>query len=290
MVSAISIPISDQTMDQLEATIEHGHRTFLEVCYALLEIRHRKLYRERQYNTFEEYCRERWGWSADYGYKMICSADVTQQLVDHDLPPPKNERQVRKLARIKDPEQRVDTWKHIGEQHGAQATTSDIQHEVDQRLGVDFSKKLEKRRQEERESQPFETLITDPQGERRKANMRHRYSQGRGRVRDLLDMKPGDWVPVFDEDDFKGTRDLIARMRQWCYAMEKEMGGIGIRLVAGNQPSVVKPAKSARMVTVRCRTHQCLHVAHRNSQHGDEAAPGAMDHHRHPVCRFQRME
>jgi hypothetical protein len=30
---------------------------------ALLEIRDQRLYREAGYRTFEEYCKERWGWS-----------------------------------------------------------------------------------------------------------------------------------------------------------------------------------------------------------------------------------
>jgi hypothetical protein len=35
----------------------------IDVGLALLEIRDQRLYREAGYRTFEEYCKERWGWS-----------------------------------------------------------------------------------------------------------------------------------------------------------------------------------------------------------------------------------
>ena len=45
---------------ELETVIESGIRTFVDVGRALLEIRDSRLYRE-SYPTFDEYCRERWG-------------------------------------------------------------------------------------------------------------------------------------------------------------------------------------------------------------------------------------
>lgn len=46
----------------------------LAVRAALLEIRDRKLYREN-HNTFEDYCREQWGWRAEQTYIDVKLAD-----------------------------------------------------------------------------------------------------------------------------------------------------------------------------------------------------------------------
>lgn len=58
------------------------------------------LYRERGYGTFEEYCQQRWGWSRDYGYKLIRSAEVIRAIgsVDNCLQLPSTESQARELV------------------------------------------------------------------------------------------------------------------------------------------------------------------------------------------------
>ena len=54
---------------ELEAIVERGQKTFLEVGRALREIRDGRLYK-KNYSTFEEYCQRRWGMgrSAAYAY------------------------------------------------------------------------------------------------------------------------------------------------------------------------------------------------------------------------------
>jgi len=52
-----------EALQQYEAVIEKGLQTFYEVGQALAFIREKKLYRA-EYKTFEDYCRERWGISA----------------------------------------------------------------------------------------------------------------------------------------------------------------------------------------------------------------------------------
>lgn len=46
---------------------------------ALLKIRDKQLYRS-EYRTFEEYCRERWGFSKSYGKKLVDAAEVIEVL------------------------------------------------------------------------------------------------------------------------------------------------------------------------------------------------------------------
>ena len=60
---------------QLEAVIERGLETFVEVGLALAEIRDGRPYRET-HSTFEAYLRERWSMSRSRGYRLIDAAHV----------------------------------------------------------------------------------------------------------------------------------------------------------------------------------------------------------------------
>lgn len=100
-----------RTLKQLEAVIESGMQTFIEVGNALLEIRKNRLYRD-SFATFEDYCRERWGWRRDYADKQIRAAAVMRNL-DVSAPSlhtivcaPQNEAQARELAQLPPEQQR----------------------------------------------------------------------------------------------------------------------------------------------------------------------------------------
>ena len=93
-------------LDALESVIAAGQKTFVEVGDALLEIRDSKLYKERGFKTFDDYCKGRWGWNQIRGNQMITAAKVM-----HTLPPEVNtivlnEGQARELAPV-EPLQRV---------------------------------------------------------------------------------------------------------------------------------------------------------------------------------------
>lgn len=66
-------------LEELEGVIERGLKTFLEVGYAIREIRDQKLYRE-QYSSFDTYCRERWGWSRGHAGRVAQAADTAEVL------------------------------------------------------------------------------------------------------------------------------------------------------------------------------------------------------------------
>lgn len=92
---------------ELEKVISAGKKTFVSVGRALSEIRDSKLYRD-DYDTFEAYCKGKWGWERRYAYNLIESASVVESLphnVRHGTQI--NERQARELARI-EPEKRVE--------------------------------------------------------------------------------------------------------------------------------------------------------------------------------------
>ena len=52
-------------LSKLETTIQKGMQTFFEVGAALKEIRDNKLYRA-EFERFEDYCQERWGFTRQY--------------------------------------------------------------------------------------------------------------------------------------------------------------------------------------------------------------------------------
>lgn len=88
-------------LKRLEAVIERGFATFIEVGNAIAEIRNKELYLE-SYPTFEDYMRERWGWTRQQGYYQIRGAQIGQLLVSNvnDRLHPTHETQVRPLSRL----------------------------------------------------------------------------------------------------------------------------------------------------------------------------------------------
>jgi protein gp37 len=94
-----------QRLAVLEAVIQNGLRTFIEVGNALLEIRNDRLYREQGFATFEDYCRKRWGWGRNYVNKQIAAAEVVKNL-GTTVPNVITERQARELVRLPAEQQR----------------------------------------------------------------------------------------------------------------------------------------------------------------------------------------
>src|SRR5574343_438884 len=99
-VESLTVPEVDRKA-QLEATIERGMQTFVEVGLALMEIRDGRLYRA-EFGTFEEYCQERWGWTDRRARMLISAAGVMDNLKTGTTVPvlPANEAQVRPLATL----------------------------------------------------------------------------------------------------------------------------------------------------------------------------------------------
>ena len=79
-------PQEKKRLKQLEKIIKAGLDTCdkarREVGESLAEINDKLLYRE-QYSTFEEYCREEWGYSRSYAYRLMSKTEMKQGL----LPP-----------------------------------------------------------------------------------------------------------------------------------------------------------------------------------------------------------
>lgn len=109
---------------QLEAVIERGMHTFIEVGNALAAIQERKLY-QAGFETFEEYCRSKWGFSRQRAYQLTAAAEAVTTMVDIGLPTPTSERQTRELIRIPEAE-RADVWRETVERTGGQPTAAAV--------------------------------------------------------------------------------------------------------------------------------------------------------------------
>ena len=121
--------LATRTFTELEAIIERGLTTFVDVGTALMEIRDGLLYRQT-HPEFDDYCRERWGMSRFYAHRLIAASEVVHSLPIGNTPAPVRETQVRELAKA-EPEQRAETWQAVIEEHGVNATAQDVRSVVE---------------------------------------------------------------------------------------------------------------------------------------------------------------
>jgi hypothetical protein len=100
----------DEKLRAFEKTIEEGLRTFTDVGSALLQIRDGKLYHPH-YNSFEDYCREKWDMDHSHAYRLMNSAQVVENLKSSPIGEllPANEAQARPLASLP-LEQQAEAW------------------------------------------------------------------------------------------------------------------------------------------------------------------------------------
>ncbi|WP_298911427.1 hypothetical protein [uncultured Nostoc sp.] len=121
----------------LERCVE---RAFLSAGQALMELRDRRLYRST-HRTFEEYCRDRFGYSRDAAYLKISATVVYENLQKflptngRQIPMPTNERQLRFLAKAElEPAVQADVWQQAVEQAGNKIPSGRIVKDVVDRI------------------------------------------------------------------------------------------------------------------------------------------------------------
>ncbi len=86
-----------QHLDRCENIITRGMKTFIEVGNALSEIREDRLYRA-SHGTFDEYCRDRWGWTSSRARQIIGAAETVTNVTAIGGTAPGTESQARELA------------------------------------------------------------------------------------------------------------------------------------------------------------------------------------------------
>lgn len=88
-----------QTLGELEKTIAKGEGSFVETGLSLATIRDGNLHLEAGYQTFEAYCRGRWGFTRQRACQLIGGAETAKHLATIvNTVSPTNEGQVRQLA------------------------------------------------------------------------------------------------------------------------------------------------------------------------------------------------
>jgi len=104
----------------LEKIIDVGLSGFMDVAGALTVIKQKGLYKD-EFNTFDQYCTQKWHMTKQHVYRKIKAFDVIKQVassqkVTHGLPnaPEPNERQARELAKLPAAKQ-AEAWKAVVE-------------------------------------------------------------------------------------------------------------------------------------------------------------------------------
>ncbi len=121
----------------LEQTIERGLQTFVDVGTALLEIRDSRLYRQT-FGTFEEYCRERWGFTRMRASQLINAAEVMGNLdVNNCLHLPATESQTRPLTGLSIDLQREAWQRAVDTAPNGKITAAHVANVVDELTAED---------------------------------------------------------------------------------------------------------------------------------------------------------
>jgi hypothetical protein len=115
----------DERLAELEKVIAKGQKTFVEVGLALAEIRDVRLYK-REYGSFSEYCRAKWGWERAHAYRLIDAADVAKVSPMGDKI--SSERVARELGKA-EPEQRAGIVQAIVDE-GKPVTAAEIRRHL----------------------------------------------------------------------------------------------------------------------------------------------------------------
>lgn len=152
------------SLQELEKKIEKGIQTWVEVSYCLMEIRDRRLYKEKGYESFSDYCWEVWGWKRSYVYDQIQSAKSMEVLSKGSAEAdnlPQNERHARELTPLvkADEQEALETWHNLKTTHGDKITGPIIREAVQEKL-----KTIDIEKPKPREVKPVEW--TEPEKER----------------------------------------------------------------------------------------------------------------------------
>ena len=135
-LEGLALPdLSNQTLGHLERTIRDGLMTFYAVGIALAIIRDKKLYKQRGFKTFDDYCHKVWGMSRPYAYETLRASQVVQNLSGiPDIPKlPSSVSQALPLTKLKTADEQIEVWREIISKH-EQPTEKEVKEEVNKHL------------------------------------------------------------------------------------------------------------------------------------------------------------
>lgn len=79
-----ALAISDELLER-EKIIEQEFETFIRVGLALVDIQHGKMYRQRGYATFQEYCKGHLGFDRSHAWRLCSEAQLAVELRSHGM-------------------------------------------------------------------------------------------------------------------------------------------------------------------------------------------------------------
>lgn len=120
----------EDLLSQCEGQITKHFEGFIETAQALKTIKDNRLYRQ-EYKTFEEYCRQRWGFGRQHAYRLIAAEQTVADLSSiGDTPLPANESQARALAKLPNAEAKADAMRRASKKSNDKPTTTQIEESV----------------------------------------------------------------------------------------------------------------------------------------------------------------
>jgi hypothetical protein len=126
--------VETRRRSELEATIAEHVDSFTKAGAALAEMRDSRLYRD-DHESFDDYCRSRWGMGASRARQLISAAEVTSNIGSVTIVTPANEAQTRPLASLSADEQR-DAWKEsVDTAKDGKVTAKHVENVVRRRVG-----------------------------------------------------------------------------------------------------------------------------------------------------------
>ena len=126
------------SLAECERTIEHAFRAYAEAAVALRTIRAGRLYK-KTHQSFDTYCRERWGWSRTQADRLIAAGEIhhaihaARQVAPNgaSLEPPRTEAAARELVPLRrDQDALLAAWRHVVEVHGPDPTARQAKEAV----------------------------------------------------------------------------------------------------------------------------------------------------------------
>ena len=115
---------------ELNEVVKKGLKGLLAAGQALVEIRDRRLYRE-EFGTWESYCRDMLGYSKAQANRLISGAEVLTDLAPIGAKMmPARESHLRELARLPEPELRVEAWQNVLNEPNSDVTASTVRKAV----------------------------------------------------------------------------------------------------------------------------------------------------------------
>lgn len=159
------LPLTEEKrLEELEVIIDTGFKTFVNVGTALLEIRDSRLYR-RDYATFEDYCRDRWGMARRHAYRLIDAANAVSNVSNWTQTLPVTESQARPLTSLP-PEQQIQAWQvAVDTAPEGKITAAHVQavvSEMQEREILDAAKRIQAEKREQRRAERIDIITHEP--------------------------------------------------------------------------------------------------------------------------------